>query len=91
MAAAISSALMIVLTLARDMIQVVVDWKISSTNYRFNVDFMYLKADRNIALAFLSGVHPDDSISSYTAGTWNIILVNLIWNSSWSSMDEHWS
>jgi hypothetical protein len=32
---------------------------------------MYFRAERNIALAFLSGVQPDKIISSYTDGTWN--------------------
>lgn len=40
-------------------------------NYKLRVRFMYLRADRNMALAFPSGVHPDKIISSYTAGTWN--------------------
>lgn len=40
-------------------------------DYDLIVCFMYLRAERNIALAFLSGVHPDKTISSYTAGTWN--------------------
>lgn len=38
-------------------------------NYDFTVCFMYFRADRNIDLAFLSGVHLDKIISSYTAGT----------------------
>lgn len=39
--------------------------------HHLSVCFMYFRADRNIALAFLSGVHLDRIISSYTAGTWN--------------------
>lgn len=31
--------------------------------------FKYLRADRSIALAFLSGITPDKIISSYTPGT----------------------
>lgn len=38
-------------------------------NYDFTVCFMYFRADRNIDLAFLSGVHLDKIISSYTPGT----------------------
>lgn len=39
-------------------------WLRSPINYDLNVSFMYFRADRNIALAFLSGVHPDKIISS---------------------------
>lgn len=37
---------------------------LDAVNYDLSVCFMYCSAERNIALAFLSGVHPDKIISS---------------------------